>query len=235
MNGRTRNLRIRRLGLERFEVRNMLTAVVGTPDLLDEPTVADDTVVSESDENQSPELLSFGVDHEANLEQLGLAALNFESATDLLPAQAIFSSSGEPLLSWRVAILPYLGAAEAELFAAFHHDEPWDSPHNLSLLDNMPDVYRSPGLEFDNPFMQQAVGEFKTVYQAAVGPDTMFDGRTVGLRIGQAQDGPDTALFVQTNLANAVEWTKPQDLAFDALNPRTGLDFNAPELSLIHI
>ena len=42
-------------------------------------------------------------------------------------------------LTWRVAILPDLG--QKALYDKFHLDEPWDSEHNLTLLDQMPDVY----------------------------------------------------------------------------------------------
>ena len=44
--------------------------------------------------------------------------------------------SGKPLLSWRVHLLPFL--EENELYEQFKLDEPWDSPHNIKLLDQMP-------------------------------------------------------------------------------------------------
>ncbi len=47
-------------------------------------------------------------------------------------------------LSWRVALLPFLD--KQDLYDEFHHDEPWDSPHNLKLVDKMPKVFRSPGV-----------------------------------------------------------------------------------------
>ena len=59
-----------------------------------------------------------------------------------LPPAAITDKDGRPLLSWRVAILPFLD--RSSLYAKFHLDEPWDSPHNLSLLDAMPNVYACP-------------------------------------------------------------------------------------------
>ncbi len=42
-------------------------------------------------------------------------------------------------LSWRVHLLPFLG--EAVLYREFHLDEPWDSPHNMTLVSRMPQVY----------------------------------------------------------------------------------------------
>jgi hypothetical protein len=66
---------------------------------------------------------------------LMLAMLNYESANRHLPPAAIRDKDGKPLLSWRVAILPYLD--EVELYKQFRLDEPWDSPHNSALIKKM--------------------------------------------------------------------------------------------------
>ena len=57
-------------------------------------------------------------------------------------------------LSWRVALLPYLGYRN--LYEQFRHDEPWDSPHNRKLIAKMPPVYES----------QAGLPEGKTTYVA---------------------------------------------------------------------
>src|SRR5262249_61834200 len=69
-------------------------------------------------------------------------------------------------LSWRVALLPYLG--EEKLYAQFRLDEPWDSPNNLPLLKRMPKVYELPGGPSDVPAGY-------TFYQVVVGPGAIFD------------------------------------------------------------
>ena len=43
-----------------------------------------------------------------NLGNLGLAMHNYHDANGALPGAAIFDKNGKPLLSWRVAILPYI-------------------------------------------------------------------------------------------------------------------------------
>ena len=71
-----------------------------------------------------------------HIKQLGLAVHNYNSVYNHLPQQAIFGKDGKPLLSWRVALLPYLD--QAVLYKKFKLDEPWDSPHNHALLKYMP-------------------------------------------------------------------------------------------------
>ena len=63
-----------------------------------------------------------------NLKQLSLAMHNYANVHRYFPRQAIYSKDGKPLLSWRVALLPYL--EQMPLYNKFKLDEPWDSPHN---------------------------------------------------------------------------------------------------------
>ena len=77
-----------------------------------------------------------------NLKQIGLAFHNYHEANGCLPPAAITDGSGKPLLSWRVALLPFIEASP--LYSRFHLDEPWDSPHNLALLDPMPSSTPAP-------------------------------------------------------------------------------------------
>jgi hypothetical protein len=61
----------------------------------------------------------------ARLGQLGQAMLAYHKKNGRLPAPALRDKDGKQLLSWRVALLPFLG--EMELYKQFHLDEPWDS------------------------------------------------------------------------------------------------------------
>ncbi|MEZ6116582.1 MAG: DUF1559 domain-containing protein [Pirellulaceae bacterium] len=145
------------------------------------------------------------------VKQLCLAMLNYESARQSLPAYANFDEDNKPLLSWRVHILPYL--EENELYNEFHLDEPWDSDHNIKLIDRMPEVYRNPNL--DDPTM--------TNFLVPVGEGTIFDG-TEGRRIREITDGTSkTILIVEANAEQATIWTKPQDLEFSPKMPMAGL------------
>ena len=155
-----------------------------------------------------------------NLRILTIAALNYESAFMRFPQQAIYSEDGTPLLSWRVTILPFI--EQQNLYQQFHLDEPWDSPHNIELLDQIPKVLQSP-----------LAGDLggKTVYQCFVGPGTMFPNdpkRKIGY--GSITDGTsNTLLFVESNADQAIEWTKPGDIAFDPEKDITAIGKATPE------
>jgi RNA polymerase sigma factor (sigma-70 family) len=101
-----------------------------------------------------------------NLKHIALAFHNYVDVMGALPPSAIYSADGTtPLLSWRVALLPYLD--EGELYKQFKLDQPWDSPHNKKLLAKMPAVFRVPGL--------QARDATTTFYQVIVGNGCVFE------------------------------------------------------------
>ena len=74
-----------------------------------------------------------------NLQFMGLAMHNFAAMNGRRFPAAAICKGDQALLSWRVAILPFL--EQNALYERFHLDEAWDSPHNASLLKAMPRVY----------------------------------------------------------------------------------------------
>ena len=76
------------------------------------------------------------------LNQIAKAIIAYREANNNnFPAAAIKGADGTPLLSWRVAILPFLGESEKALYGQFKLSEPWDSPDNKVLLAKMPKVF----------------------------------------------------------------------------------------------
>jgi hypothetical protein len=139
--------------------------------------------------------------HENNLKQIGVAILNYESTYKRFPLHAIYSKDGKtPLLSWRVAILPYIEGGD--LYSQFKLDEPWDSDHNKKLIAKMPAIY-------DAPVAGKRVAG-KTRLQVFTGPDTLFEG-TRKMRFTNVRDGTSNTILV-IEAANPVIWTKPEDL-----------------------
>ncbi len=143
------------------------------------------------------------------LAKLGLAMLEHHRKTGRLPARAITGPDGKPLLSWRVALLPYLG--EKELYKQFHLDEPWDSDHNRPLIARMPAVFRTLDGDESTP---------TTAYQVFWGKDTVFYGK-LGKRLRDLKDGPEQTILV-VDAGRRVPWTKPEDVhvAADQSLPR---------------
>ena len=146
----------------------------------------------------------------------------FHDAYNAFPQAAAFRSpEGKPLLSWRVAMLPYIG--EQNLYMRFKLDEPWDSPNNIKLLPMMPKTYLQPG-QLDD-------GSGMTHYQVFVGPGTVFDERVgqkqgnqgpgmpqLSLRLVDIIDGTSNTILIAT-ATNPVPWTKPEDIPFDPMKP----------------
>jgi Protein of unknown function (DUF1559) len=151
-----------------------------------------------------------------NLKQISLALLNHEAAHKEFPAQSIADKQGKPLLSWRVAILPFI--EEAELHSQFHLDEPWDSEHNKTLIDRMPAVYQNPNLPPST----------NTSFLAPVGVDSIL-GSKKPARIKDIKDGlTKTILLLEADADRAVPWTKPEDYEVDAKSPLAGLGHLRP-------
>jgi hypothetical protein len=150
-----------------------------------------------------------------NLDRIGLAIHKHLMAHDAFPGSAVCDAAGKPLLSWRVAVLPYLG--EGALYDEFRRDEPWDSPHNKKLLARMPTVYAVPGdpsaARHETPFRAFA-GE-----RAAFPPPRPQKGAvSAGRRLFDIVDGTSNTLAV-AEAAGAVPWTKPDELACDPGKP----------------
>ena len=139
-----------------------------------------------------------------NLKQIALAMLNYESANGAFPRPAITDKDGKPLLSWRVAILPYL--EQQELYNKFHLDEPWDSPHNKALINEMPHPYLCPS--------RANVEPGTTNYRAFVGGGAFFD-KDEATKLANITDGTSNTIMV-VEASEAVPWTRPDsDLPFD--------------------
>src|SRR5262249_4317102 len=103
-----------------------------------------------------------------NLKQMGIAFHNYNDTFGDRPLAAICDTNGKPLLSWRVAILPYI--EQDNLYKQFKLDEPWDSEHNIKLIQRMPEIYRLPGDKIKHEYPS-------TYYQAFVGPGAAFEGK----------------------------------------------------------
>ncbi len=154
-----------------------------------------------------------------NLKNIALAAHSYSDAMGTLPNN-VLDKEGKPLLSWRVQLLPYL--EQGNLYTQFHLGEPWDSEHNLKLLAQMPDAYKT-GVE--------GKGATNTYYQGFAAKSAFFPpGRTLRFP-DDFPDGTTNTLMV-VEAGAAVPWTKPADLPYAADKPLPKL--GGPFGDLIH-
>jgi RNA polymerase sigma factor (sigma-70 family) len=155
-----------------------------------------------------------------NLNRIGKAIIAYlEANNDNFPAAAISDSDGTPLLSWRVAILPYLGESEKALYAQFKLSEPWDGPNNKALLAKMPEVY-APVVAKEGE-----KGKDITHYLGLVGGGALFE-RDRMVNVQSVHDGTSNTLMI-AEAVTGVPWTKPEDLTFTGQNllPQLGGQF----------
>ena len=141
------------------------------------------------------------------LQTLLLAMHDYHDVNGRLPSSAICDANGKPLLSLRVALLPYLG--EPRLYKEFKLDEPWDSAHNIKLLAKMPAVFAAPGITTKEPFT--------TFYQVFTGREAAFDLQSKS-NLSRIPDGTSNTVGI-VEAHDAVPWTKPADLVYDGKKP----------------
>ena len=137
-----------------------------------------------------------------NLKQIALAMIISETNRKKFPAAAVTSADGKPLLSWRVAILPYI--EQDALYKRFKLDEPWDSEHNKPLIALMPRIYVDPRMP-PTPGL--------TTYKVFTGKSGSFDLKT-GRTINSIKDGASNTVLAASG-GDPVTWTKPEDFVFD--------------------
>ncbi|MEX0718324.1 MAG: DUF1559 domain-containing protein [Planctomycetaceae bacterium] len=138
----------------------------------------------------------------ANMERLVMALHQYHADHGHFPLPATRDAQGKSLLSWRVAVLPYLGENEKKLFDEFRQSEPWDSEHNRKLLPSMPKVFAS--------VREPSKVPHGTFYQAFVGPGAIFEeGEEIA--ISKITDGTTNTIALVA-AAEAVPWTKPADV-----------------------
>jgi hypothetical protein len=132
---------------------------------------------------------------------------NYHETYRRFPPAAVCGPDGKPLLSWRVLLLPFLG--DDELYEQFKLDEPWDGPHNIQLLTQMPSIY--------GPYRNTPTKDGMTYFRVFVGPGAAFEG-TKGLTRDDFSDGTDNT-FLIVEAWDPVPWTKPEELPYDPDGP----------------
>jgi Protein of unknown function (DUF1559) len=138
-----------------------------------------------------------------NLKQIALAFHAYHDVNGRLPADVV-DKDGQPILSWRVLILPYL--EQNPLYQEFKLDEPWNGPNNSKLLEKMPKIFESPRI------VTKKKGY--AAYQGFSGDDALFRPGKPAWNLPGITDGCSNTIMV-LETSSAVPWTRPADIPFD--------------------
>jgi hypothetical protein len=166
---------------------------------------------------QSRRIAAWNRERAVNLFHLGHALHNYLDQDNHMCSQAICSASSQPLLSWRVALLPFFDDPKIrKLHEQFHLNESWDSPHNRQLVEKMPHVFESPGAEAipGHTYFQALVsapeylrGKYRPVWR-------IQSAQSLRLADLLGNDGTiNTVLLIEAS--RAIPWTKPEDIIID--------------------
>jgi Protein of unknown function (DUF1559) len=152
-----------------------------------------------------------------NLQKIGLAMHNYHDRYKVLPNNT-YDAKGQPLLSWRVHILPFLGPEEQALFRQFNVDEPWDGPTNKPLIARMPKVYNSgrpgsaEGFTYYRGFSHEGA-----IFEKPARPEFPMK-----IPIAAIVDGLAGTIMV-IDAGESAEWTRPLDIDWSPGQARPAL------------
>jgi hypothetical protein len=132
-----------------------------------------------------------------------------------LPGNSFAERGETPLLSWRVELLPLLGAHD--LYTQFKLDEPWDGEHNKSLLQARDDF--GDALAYTREDLKPG----HTVYLTFQGEGAMIDGRKEKDEIDLKDGISGTIAVIEVSPERAVPWTQPVDIDISAPDVQTML------------
>jgi prepilin-type processing-associated H-X9-DG protein len=149
-----------------------------------------------------------------NFKQIALAFHNYHDTHGACPSNS-YDKDGKPLLSWRVHILPFI--EQQALYQQFKLDEPWDSENNKELSKIVIKVYlipgrpAEPGLTYMQSFIQPK--DSKDNFHPF-----LKEGQSKGRSLVSIPDGTSNT-FMVAEAAEAVIWSKPDDLVYEDKKP----------------
>jgi beta-lactamase regulating signal transducer with metallopeptidase domain len=173
-----------------------------------------------------------------NLKQIALAFHNYHDMYGHFPP-AVLEENGVKR-SWRVEILPLID--QDALYRQYRKDQPWDSPDNKRVLDQMPAIFKDTA---------DTSGPTSTSYYLLTGStpipgarhrnepvthlpadqgarSTLFADKPVDAKAGVGPtllgitDGTSNTILV-VEAKRDIPWTKPEDIVFDADKPEQTL------------
>lgn len=136
-----------------------------------------------------------------NLQRVAKALNEYAAQYGSYPPPTVMDSSGMPLYSWRVLILPQLG--HSSLYSQFRLDKAWDAPENVFLQNSMPEVYRLTGVS-------KLYSSQETAVSLVTGPGTLFPA-TGPLSPKDVKDNASATILVTEAVRASNIWSSPGD------------------------
>lgn len=193
-----------------------------TPELNDliRVTVKDDDVVIELQGDaiakQVAQLLVVGRGQTAqrqrsnDMKQVGLAIHYYYQTYEHLPPRCFVDPEGKPLLSGRVAILPFM--EQQALYESFQRDQRWDHASNKAPAGTVVPAYASGRLDADHPS--------HTRLRFPVFPGSLWDGDGPPRTFQDVTDGrSNTIAAIDAPPEAAVPWASPEPWTVSADDP----------------
>ncbi len=146
-----------------------------------------------------------------SLKQIGLATHNYHAIHGHLPPRCFTDPAGEPLQSWRVAILPLI--EQQAVYEAFNLKEPWNAASNQKVAATQIPVYRNGKSETT-----------KTTFRAPVMKGSLWEGDGPPRQFGQMTDGlSNTIAVIDAPLSAATAWANPEPWLISAEDPMSDI------------
>ncbi|MFH1923964.1 MAG: DUF1559 domain-containing protein [Planctomycetota bacterium] len=139
------------------------------------------------------------------LKQIGIAMHNYHDTYRCLPPAVITDEDGQPMRSWRVAILPFI--EQAPLYDQYDFSEPWDGPNNRALEGAFPDTYRCPS--------DTASGPLDAGYVMIVGEGTLGGEPNELVKFADVKDGTSNTILAIEVAGSGIHWMEPRDLTVE--------------------
>lgn len=150
----------------------------------------------------------------SQLKIIGLGLHNYHDRYGCFPPAYLTDDQGRPMHSWRVLVLPELGAQD--VYDRYDFDQPWNSPHNLALADGSPSgmslfcpLYHCPS-DGDSDRLD-------TSYVMVVGRQAFSEGPT-GRSLDDLADGSSHTIAIVEVSRSGIHWMEPRDLNFDEVS-----------------
>ena len=132
---------------------------------------------------------------------IDLAIRGYGDKNGTFPDNIYDRPGGKPLLSWRVAVLPFGSLEDKAIYDKLRLSEAWNSPHNLKVAkENIPEMYRDPN------------GSEYCPYLAVTGKWNAF---CPGHPASRNLASPHRTAIVVTTDAEKILWTEPRDISVE--------------------